>query len=92
MDSRELSVEKVSQNDTRLFVRLTRITDTDEGLQQSRIHINVYDNEEIAWSYYQNEVSFAKWEEAIREGETFFSKRMEGFTNLFFLEIRRVLL
>jgi len=75
----------------KLFTRRTMITETAEGLQASNIQVYMYDDEQIAYEFYKEQVTFSKWEEALRNGECFFTvARSDGGLNTIFLEVRYV--
>ena len=76
----------------RIWTRLTRSSETSEGLQQSSIHVYIYDNEDIAYTYFEEAgLTISKWEEALREGECFFDKVYPDHINTFLLEIKTII-
>jgi hypothetical protein len=73
-----------------LFTRTTRTSKTPEGLQQSNISIFVYDNLDIAYTYFRDFMSDEEWEKQIETGEGFYEVEGNGYTNTIFLETRKI--
>ena len=74
----------------KLFTRVTRITQTDEGLQQGNISVFLYDDIDVAYSYYQDFMLYEEWNKQLETGEGFYEVQNNGFTNTIFLETRKV--
>ena len=74
----------------KLFTRVTRITQTDEGLQQGNISVFLYDDIDVAYSYYQDFMTEEEWDKQLETGEGFYEVQNNGFTNTIFLETRKV--
>ena len=74
----------------KLFTRVTRITQTDEGLQQGNISVFLYDDIDVAYSYYQDFMTEEEWNKQLETGEGFYEVQNNGFTNTIFLETRKV--
>lgn len=76
--------------ETKLFVRTTTISETDNGVQASRINCYLYDNEDIAHKAYEQLVPDDQWDELIETGEGFYKVEEDGYINTFFVEVRKV--
>jgi len=74
--------------DVKLFTRTTRITQTDEGLQQGNISVFLYENLDIAYSYFKDFMSDEEWEKQIETGEGFYTVESNGYVNTIFLETK----
>ena len=74
----------------KLFTRVTRITQTDEDLQQGNISVFLYDDIDVAYSYYQDFMTEEEWNKQLETGEGFYEVQNNGFTNTIFLETRKV--
>lgn len=92
MQKPDNAVARPNIKEFKIFTRRTIISETQEGLQAGRVQVFLYDNEQIAYEYFKAEVSFSKWEEALRNGECFFTlARSDGGLNTVFLEVRYVI-
>ena len=76
--------------EVKLFTRTTRITQTDEGLQQGNISVFLYENLDIAYTYFKDFMSDEEWEKQIETGEGFYEVKANGYTNTIFLETKKV--
>ena len=82
MGKKELAVK--------LFTRTTRVTETDEGLQQGNISVYLYDSLDIAYEYFKDFMSHEEWEKQIENGEGFYLIKGNGYENTIFLETRKL--
>lgn len=73
-----------------LFTRTTRVTQTDEGVQQGNISVYLYDDLDLAYTYFKDFMSDEEWEKQIETGEGFYEVKANGYTNTIFLETKRV--
>ena len=73
-----------------LFTRTTRITQTDEGVQQGNITVYLYDDIELAYTYFKDFMSDEEWDKQIDTGEGFYEVKANGYTNTIFLETRKL--
>ncbi|MCG7944969.1 MAG: hypothetical protein N0C84_01335 [Candidatus Thiodiazotropha taylori] len=72
----------------KLFTRVTTVSETNEGLQQARINVFIYDNEEIAYEYFKEWLSGSDWAKQRMLGEGFYTVKKDDYTNTIFLETR----
>ena len=82
MGDRELGVK--------LFTRITRITETDEGLQQGNISVYLYDSIDLAYAYFNDFMSEEEWDTQLDVGEGFYFVKGNGYDNTIFLETRKI--
>jgi hypothetical protein len=73
-----------------LFTRTTRVTETDEGIQQANISVYLYDDIDVAYLYFKDFMSDEEWDKQIETGEGFYEVQGNGYTNTLFLETRKV--
>lgn len=74
----------------KLFTRTTRVTDTDEGLQQGNITVYLYESLDIAYTYFKDFMTDEEWEKQIETGEGFYEVKGNGYINTLFLETKKV--
>ena len=74
----------------KLFTRTTRITETEEGLQQGNISVFLYDSLDIAYLYFKDFMTDEEWETQLKNGEGFYKVKGNGYGNTIFLETRKV--
>jgi len=74
----------------KIFTRTTRVTETEEGLQQGNISVYLYDDSDIAYTYFKDFMSDEEWEKQMETGEGFYEVEGNGYTNTLFLETRKV--
>lgn len=74
----------------KLFTRTTRVSETEEGLQQANISVFLYDDLDIAYSYFEAFMTEEEWEKQLETGEGFYYYNGQGYNNTIFLETRRV--
>lgn len=82
MDNKKLGVK--------LFTRITRISETEEGLQQANITVYLYDSVDLAYTYFKDFMSEEEWELQLDTGEGFYFVKGNGYDNTIFLETRKV--
>ena len=73
-----------------LFTRTTRVTETDEGIQQANISVYLYDDIDVAYLYFKDFMTDDQWDKQIKNGEGFYEVQGNGYTNTLFLETRKV--
>ena len=73
-----------------LFVRTTRVTQTDEGIQQGNIIVYLYDDIDVAYLYFRDFMDDKQWDKQIETGEGFYEVEGNGYTNTLFLETRKL--
>ena len=74
----------------KIFTRTTRVTETEEGLQQGNISVYLYDDSDIAYAYFKDFMTDEEWEKQMENGEGFYEVEGNGYTNTLFLETRKV--
>ena len=74
----------------KIFTRTTRVTETEEGLQQGNISVYLYDDSDIAYTYFKDFMTDEEWEKQMETGEGFYEVEGNGYTNTLFLETRKV--
>jgi len=74
----------------KIFTRTTRVTETEEGLQQGNISVYLYDDSDIAYTYFKDFMTDEEWEKQMENGEGFYEVEGNGYTNTLFLETRKV--
>jgi len=74
----------------KIFTRTTRVTETEEGLQQGNISVYLYDDSDIAHTYFKDFMTDEEWEKQMKTGEGFYEVEGNGYTNTLFLETRKV--
>jgi len=74
----------------KIFTRTTRVTETEEGLQQGNISVYLYDDSDIAYTYFKDFMTDEEWEKQMEMGEGFYEVEGNGYTNTLFLETRKV--
>lgn len=74
----------------KLFTRTTRITETEEGLQQGNISVFLYDSLDIAYLYFKDFMTNEEWETQLKNNEGFYKVKGNGYENTIFLETRKV--
>jgi len=82
MGEKELAVK--------LFTRTTRVTQTEEGIQQGNISVYLYDSIDLAYLYFKDFMTDEQWDKQIETGEGFYEVGGDGYTNTLFLETRKV--
>ena len=74
----------------KLFTRTTRITETEEGLQQGNISVYLYESTDMAYLYFKDFMSEEEWERQLETGEGFYTVKGNGYDNTIFLETRKI--
>jgi len=74
----------------KIFTRTTRVTETEEGLQQGNISVYLYDDSDIAYTYFKDFMTDEEWEKQMKTGEGFYEVEGNGYKNTIFLETRKV--
>lgn len=74
----------------KLFTRTTRVTETEEGLQQGNISVYLYDSIDLAYIYFQDFIAEEEWKRQLEIGEGFYKVKGNGYDNTIFLETRKV--
>lgn len=74
----------------KLFVRTTTVSETDKGVQASKINVFIYDTEEMAHKAYEQLFDEEAWHFLLESGEAFMELEEDGYTNTFFVEVRKV--
>lgn len=82
MGEKELAVK--------LFTRTTRVTETEQGLQQGNISVFLYESLDIAYAYFRDFMTEEEWDKQIETGEGFYFVKGDGYDNTIFLETRKV--